>query len=177
MGRIERIGNIIIGVALLIYAVSIIYDTEQGYIVVTGLLGFLFLWYGFRYFFYYITMARHMVGGKMSLFIGVIFLDLAILTFSMLNVPPVYVMLYLIGAYAFTGAVDILRGLEAKRMESPRWRTSVIHGAFNIAIAIVCLLFIRSSDILVYIFSMGMIISAIRRFFMAFSRTEIVYIP
>ena len=48
---------------------------ENGFIMIAAILAISMITIGVRYLYYYATMARHMVGGKAILFLGVIILD------------------------------------------------------------------------------------------------------
>ena len=121
-------------------------------------------------------MARHMVGGRIMLYLAVVVLDLGMFTMMLTNIPKIYIVLYLVVVYAFAGVVSILRALEAKRYQAPMWKLSLISGIINVVIAILCIIFMRSTNMIVYLYCVGLIYSAIVRIVTAFRETAIVYI-
>ena len=175
MGKLQRIKNVMIGILTILCGVLIMLYPDTGYLVMLSFLSLALIISGLRYLGYYFTMARFMVGGKAMLFIGMITLDVGMFTFTMFDLPRAYVLFYLLLYHAFTGLIDILRGLEARRLGSS-WRLKVIHGAVNIVIALFCIIFVRSLNVLVYIYGLGLIYSAVIRISTAFRKTAIVYI-
>ena len=125
---------------------------------------------------FYFTMARHMVGGKMILFQGVIVLDFAMFTGSLTDVPRFYVLLYLIAIHAFSGAVELLRAMEARRTVDGPWKLKFSHGIINILLALACLVFIRQAGTAIIIYSIGLLYSALIRIISAFRKTSFVLI-
>ena len=116
-----------------------------------------------------------MVGGRTSLYIGVIMLDLGIVTATLTDVPHFIVMLYLIAIHAFSGIVEVLRALEAQRYKSS-WRLKLSHGLLNIVIAIACIVFIRHMHIAVVVYCSGLIYSAAMRIITAHRTRRLAYI-
>ena len=172
----QRIINILIGVLIIAGAVIMIAFPEEGLIITAAILSISLFIYGIKTLIYYFTMSRHMVGGRIMLYLGVVVLDLGMLTMMMTNIPRIYIVLYLLAVYAFAGVIDILRALEAKSYQAPSWRFSLISGIVNVVIAILCVAFISSASMIVNIYCAGLIYSAIVRIITAFRKTEIVYI-
>ena len=172
----QRIKNVLIGVLIILGAVILIAFPEEGIIITASILSLSLFVYGIKTLIYYITMTRHMVGGRIMLYLAVVVLDLGMFTMMLTNIPKMYIALYLVVVYAFSGAIDILRALEAKKYQAPSWRFSLISGIISVVIAILCIVFIGSTNMIVYLYSAGLIYSAIARIITAFRKTAIVYI-
>ena len=172
----QRIKNVLIGILIILGAVILIAFPEEGIIITASILSLSLFVYGIKTLIYYITMTRHMVGGRIMLYLAVVVLDLGMFTMMLTNIPKMYIALYLVVVYAFSGAIDILRALEAKKYQAPSWRFSLISGIINVVIAILCIVFIGSTNMIVYLYSAGLIYSAIVRIVTAFRKTAIVYI-
>lgn len=172
----QRIKNVLIGVLIILGAVILIAFPEEGIIITASILSLSLFVYGIKTLIYYITMTRHMVGGRIMLYLAVVVLDLGMFTMMLTNIPKMYIALYLVVVYAFSGAIDILRALEARKYQAPSWRFSLISGIINVVIAILCIVFIGSTNMIVYLYSAGLIYSAIVRIITAFRKTAIVYI-
>ena len=121
-------------------------------------------------------MARYMVGGKESLYRGIIFLDFALFTMSLSDVPKVYVLMYLALVHAFSGLVDILRAIEAKRYSSKNWRLKLFHGILNVVVAASCFIFINNPNTSGLVYGLGLVYSGLLRIASAFRRTTFIYI-
>ena len=115
MTRSGRVFNFIWGLFILILGVLIAIDPWHSYGVVVFFLSLYLLVYGIRTISYYFTLARHMVGGRISFYKGIILLDMAFLSFAIADVPRIYVMLYLVVLRGFSGIVDILRAVESRQ--------------------------------------------------------------
>ena len=172
----QRIKNVLIGVLIILGAVILIAFPEEGIIITASILSLSLFVYGIKTLIYYITMTRHMVGGRIMLYLAVVVLDLGMFTMMLTNIPKMYIALYLVVVYAFSGAIDIMRALEAKKYQAPSWRFSLISGIISVVIAILCIVFIGSTNMIVYLYSAGLIYSAIVRIITAFRKTAIVYI-
>lgn len=172
----KRIELILTAMLMLAAAAIMLSDPETGYLIVTAILSLSLLLYGLRMLIYYLTMARHMVGGLLILFISVILLDFGLFTMSLSDMPKFYVVLYLLTINALSGVLGILRTLESKRYGAASWKLNLSHGIVNIAIAVLSLIFVRNSNMLVYMYSIGLIYSALMRIIRAFRRTAIVYV-
>ena len=61
-------------------------------------------------------------------------------------------------------------------MGTGSWRLRLLHGVVDLLQALLCLIFIGSVQLAVYIYVAGLIYSAIFRIITAFRRTAIVYI-
>ncbi len=177
MGLIQRIETFILGLAGIFCGLLIIDSPGEGYGTAAAFLGVMLLFSGLRSLYYYFSMARHMVGGKAILFTGIITLDFGVFTFSLTSLPRIYLILYLLAVHAIAGIVDILRGLESKRLSAPSWRWSIFRGSVNLTAAIMCVGFLRHPFILIRLYSLGLIYSSLLTMVNAFRRTTFVYIP
>lgn len=163
MSTAGRIGSIILGSVQIALAVILVLVPKDGYLIVAAILGVLLFAYGIRNIVYYFAMARHMVGGRLILYFGLLILDAGALILALSDVPPFYVMIYLIVIRALTGTIDILRSFEQKNMKVPAWKGMFISGIIHILTAIACAIFIKSADIAVYIYAAGLVYSAVTR--------------
>ena len=166
-----------IGLVMLIVAILFIaYPIDELYLFLMIILAAGLMIRGISDIVFYFTMAKHMVGGKIILFQGVIILDLAMFTGSITNVPKFYILLYLIGIHAFSGVVETLRALEAKRTVDGPWKLKLMHGIINFSLASACLIFIKHTDTALIIYGIGLIYSAVVRIISAFRKTAFVVI-
>ncbi len=173
----QRIKRILFSLCMLAVALFFFFNpSDPAYKIVVAILSLGLIIAGIKDIVFYFTMARHMVGGKMILIQGVIIFDFAIITGSLANVPKIYILLYLIGVHAFSGAVEILRAREAKNTVAGPWKMKFFHGAVNIILAIACLVFIRQSNTALIIYSLGLMYSAAVRLIDAFRKTAFVVI-
>ena len=154
----------------------ILFPSDKAYMIVVFILSLGLAIAGIKDIAFYFTMAKHMVGGKMILFQAVVVLDFALFTASLSDVPKVYILLYLVGVHAFTGVVETLRAMEAKRTVDGPWKMKLAHGIVNFALALACLVFIKHINTAVFIYSLGLIYSAVIRIVSAFRRTAFVVI-
>lgn len=171
----QRMKQIMVGVIMVLFALLMITFDEKAYPVIVGVYATALEFMGIRLIWYYFTMARHMVGGRSILCRGVLFVDFGVFTGSLALVPHIYVLLYLAGTLAFSAVVDLLRAKEAKGIDSP-WKLKTLQGGVELLTAIVCLLFMNTPALVVDIYSLGLIFSAITRIVNAFRRMPAVTI-
>ena len=175
MTRFKRFREIVTGLAMIVFAVNLISSPSEGYKTIIYVLGLYFLLRAASTLFYYFTMARFMVGGRVQLFQGIAILDLGVVTLALTNVQHYYVLLYLIFIHAFSGLVEILRANESRR-EGASWRLKTVHGLMDIIMAAVCIIFIKQMSVAVIIFGAGVIYSGALRILSACRKTKFVYI-
>ncbi len=161
---------------MVVAVIFIVNPSDEAYLFVIAVLTLGLAIKGLKDIIFYFTMARHMVGGKMILIQGVIVLDFALLTGSLSDVPKIYILLYLVGIHAFTGVVEILRAMEARRTVSGPWKMKFSHGVINFLLALSCFIFIRQTYTALVIYSMGLLYSAIMRIANSFRRTTFILI-
>ena len=179
MTNMQRIKKILLALLMFLCAGVMIYDPEIGFYIVAVIVSFGVLLYGVRKLIYYFTMARHMVGGNSTLYIGLIVTDLGIFILTTVDDPRLFVVLYLLGIHAFSGAMSVMRALEARRYGSPAWKWNFLYGVLNLLVAILAVivgLFLRSTADLSYLFAGCMIYSACAQLVLALRKTAIVYI-
>jgi hypothetical protein len=179
MTAFQKIKNIVIAIFMLIGSAIIFWVPEDGITLIVLILSISLIINGLRNIIYYFTMARHMVGGRSILYTGVIIFDLGVFSLSVSDNSDRFVILYMLIIHMFSGLVDILRALESKRMSAPSWRFKFSSGVVNIAIAIAAFVsgyMFKSLTLIAYIYSAGLIYSAISRIITAFRKTAIVYI-
>ena len=176
MSKFQRVQNIVVGLVMLICAGILLLGPEDGCLYIMLFLALSLMFRGLSELLYYVTMARFMVGGKLILFIGVVFFDVGFFTLSLADESKLFVILYLLGFHAFAGLVNILRSMEAKRYKSAHWRINMAQGVVSILMLLASLLFADDAVILAYLYSAGLIYSACLRIASAFRRSAIVFI-
>ena len=142
------------------------------------ILGVILIVMGARYLFYYLTMAKNMVGGKLMLYIGIILLDTGTFILPIVNSHQALILLFLQAVFGVTGAIAILRSVEAKRSGSPVWKVNFVQGLINIGImiaAFICANFSVPQRMIVYVFCAGMLYAAAWRVYPVFRKTAVVY--
>lgn len=164
MSRRKKIENIIIILLMLICALAFLADPEDGYIIVIFIMCVSLFLYGTKLLIYYFAMARHMVGGKKILYLGMILFDLGVFVVVLADIPRLYIMFYLLGTLIFSGVIDVLRYKEQFRYNAAH-RMKLIQGIINISIGIVGLFFLKSNLVVVYLYVLGMFTSIAGRIY------------
>ena len=173
----QRVKKVLLGLFMLLTAIGFIYEpSDEMYMAIVVILALGFAAKGVKDIVFYFRMARHMVGGKMILVQGVIILDFGLFTASLTDVPKIYILLYLIGIHAFSGVVEVLRAVEAKRTVDGPWRLKFSHGLVNLALAAACIVFIRNPNTALLIYSIGLMYSAVIHILSAFRKTTFILI-
>jgi len=176
MTKFQRIKECLFGAGVIFFGVIMLAFFNDGYYVLMSLLALSMFIYGIRYIVFYITMARHMVGGISSLYRGIIATDLGVFTMSLSSIPKVYILLYFIALHGISGGVQLLRALEQRKQGAPGWRLKMLLSIGNLFIAIACIIFIRSEDIVVIIYAIGLFYSGAIRILNAVKKSDIIYI-
>ena len=172
----RRIGKILTGILLIAGAIFMLVFPEFGYLVLAVALAVTLLVSGISSLVYFFTMARHMVGGRSTLYSALIRIDFAVLTLTLTNIPKIFIMLYLVAVFGVTGLLHVLGGMEAKKKAASNWYWRFISGVINLLIALLCLIFIQNYFVLGIVYSVGLIFTGLGRIVSAFYRSKIVYI-
>lgn len=176
MNIVQKVRSIIVGILMIIAAIVMIIFPDVGYIPAIIILGVSLLIAALRSLHFYFTMARHMVGGRTLLYLAIIMLDAGVFSLTLSNVPKIIIIIYLFITHAFSGAVDIMRALEAKRFKAPHWKFRLTYGIINIAVGVVCVIMVRHIEVSVIVYSLGLIFAAVSRIINAFRKTQVAYI-
>ncbi len=176
MSAFQRVRSMIVAALMVACGIIMLTVINIGYEIVCLVLCITLLVSGIRHLIYFFRMARHMVGGRMILYKGVILLDLGVFTATIFDIPQIYVMLYLFAGNMVSGGISIFRALETKKLEAPHWRLTLVHGITNIAIAVLCIVFIMNTEMVVFIYALGLFYSAIMRIVSSFRKTAVVYV-
>ncbi|MBQ3264152.1 MAG: DUF308 domain-containing protein [Ruminococcus sp.] len=178
MSRFQRVKSFTAGILMILFALLMLLAPEEFYDTLAAIISFMMIIYGLRLLIYYFRMARHMVGGKSTLYQAIVVLDAALFTLAVASMNSFIIMMYLLGIYAFSGAVDILRAFEAKR-NGASWKMKFLTGCISVLFAVMLVItgvVLKKTEILVYGFGISLIYSATVRIASAFRRTAIVYI-
>jgi uncharacterized membrane protein HdeD (DUF308 family) len=145
------------------------------YQIVLLILSVILLAYGIRQIHFYFSMARYMNGGRSSLYRGILFLDLALISFSFQSVPVTYIMAYLIGLMAFSGAIDVFGALDARKIHG-HWKLKLLRGIVSIAFAFHAFLHLSTPRHCVYIYCLSLLYNALMHIISAFRRNDMIAI-
>ena len=176
MTKIQRIRTVLESLMLLLCVAFLLLLPDEGYQIIALILSIVLIVNGIRYLIFYFSMARNMVDGKLTLFYGIIYLDLGMFAYTLQEIPPIYIVLYLLITHLFSGAVDVLRAMEARRAGS-RWKLNIAIGIANILLAFACGFCLHRLSLLTYVYAIGLAYSACLRMVQVFRRSAIIYIP
>ena len=177
MSKGQRIRGVLSGISTILLAFIIfLIPADISFNIIASVLSISLIALGIRELVYYFQMARHMVGGRTLFFLAVIILDFGIFTFTLTDIPSSYLMLYIFATHGFGGAIEILRALEAKRLDSPSWKFDISRGGMDLLVAILCVVFLKHIEVLVYVYSAGLVYSGVTRIISSLRKTEIIYI-
>ena len=176
MRKVQNIGNFLYGMFILFIGLLLVLSPEGAYVVVIAFISLALIIKGIATFYYYVTMSRCMVGGKVFLYEAVIFFDLGIFTSAITNIPQIYVFMYLAIIHGFAGLVEILRVSETRKNGAKSWKLKSIQAGINIALAVFCIINMKNTEAAVIIYGFGLISSGFVRIINAFRRNAFVYI-
>lgn len=176
MGKIRRIWNVLFAFIMITGGILLIFLQDLGFeMIALGITIFL-TFRGLKFIIYYFSMARHMVGGKTMLLIGVFLLDFGIFTSAVLDEPKMLVIIYLMAGHLFNGGVNAIKAVREKKEKTGTWKRDITESIVHLILAFLCIFFIGNTEVLVIIFSLGLFYSAVERIISSFRRTAIVYI-
>lgn len=176
MTLFNRFKIVSFGIMEFILGIIMLAFPDYGYRVVLLVIGLYLMISGYQNLYYFFSMARFMVDGRIILVKSVILLDFGFLAGSLTDVPRIYILIYLMVLHTFTGTVELLRSYEEKSFGARSWKLRMVHGIINLSIVILCLAFIANNNTVVIIFATGLIYSAIIRIIKGFRKSSFLYV-
>ena len=174
--NLQRVASLALGLLMIACGVVLLLVPKEGLIVVAIVLAAALVLFGARLLVYYITMARHMVGGLAVLIISIIALDVGVFGAALVvESPLIATAMYLSTYNTIVGFLSIARGVESKLFGSP-WVWLIVHGLVSIALAGLCIAFINSNEIIIWVFCIGLFYNAGARLVSVFKPPDIIYI-
>ena len=177
MGKIRRIWNFIKN--LMVVAIGIIVllmPIDSARFTISLIFGCYISLAALSNIFYYLTSARHMIGGGKILLNGIIELDIGLFSFFVILSSPEIAMGFFIFIFMFLGIVRIIRAFEIKKNEGKGWFIKLLRGLIAINFGIVCIVFIKDAEILQTVFGAYWIVEGIEGIVFSFKRGAVVYI-
>lgn len=179
MTKPGRILNLIIGLLMIGVGALLFLYPDSGLYTVAAIISTVISFRGFQKLWYYFTMARFMVGGRYALYQGILYLDAGLLTAAMSDSQPLPLILYIAGIQAFAGVVDILRGVDTRKIGGGRWKYQMAYGLFEIALSVAVAftgLYYHLTLLAVCTYAAGVVLAGINRIINTFRKSTIVYI-
>ena len=175
MNRLQRVGNVILGLLMIACGVVLLSNPDEGLYFVVIILGGILLLSGIRSLMQYATLARHMVNGKTLLYVGVIEIDLSLMAVMYFGDPAIVVALYLVGSSLLAGGIGLVQSLKEKSFGT-RWKLDLLRNVVLLATGIASLFFLKVPSVLMALYCAWLFLSAAFRIVSAFRTTDIVYI-
>ena len=179
MSKLQRFNSVIAGLLMILFGAVLIYIPFIGTDLISIAATVTLLAMGIRNLYYYVTMARHMVGGRRSLFYGIILTDLALCAYMIKSFHPLFILIYLIVIHAVYGITDIMVAVRAIKLKSRSWRIKLLTGIGNLGIGVLAVYFwFTEEDVfkIIYIYALGIAYTGVMRIANAFRRTAVPYI-
>ena len=176
MSKLERLNSLVTGILMILFCVLLVLDPKNNFPLIIAALSIFMLLGAIKMLWYYFTMAKLMVGGKKILYQGVVFLDLALFTLSLSDVPLIYIILYLIAINAVAGTIDMALAVNAHQTGAPSWKLRFSAGFIELFMALLCLANLHSVRIVVFVYVASLSYTAIVKIVSAFRKAEVVYI-
>ena len=175
MGIPKRIFHILMAIVMIILALVLILLGEAGTEIIALIQGLAMLFSGLGSLIAYFTKFRYVIGGRNRLYIGILSLDFGLLLISSFAGSKYVILLYLLGIRLFTGGISLARALEARKNKSP-WVIHLISAIVNLGTVILGLIYFSDPEVVVDIYCLGLLISAVEHFYNAFRRSTAVSI-
>jgi uncharacterized membrane protein HdeD (DUF308 family) len=171
----NRILHILIAVGLLFVILLLGILGPEGTKLIALIIGISLIIYGIRSLVAFFLKFRFIVGGRMQLYIGIIVMDLGLLILSSFSGSNVLILIYLLGFRLVTGAIGVARALEAKKNGAP-WKIRLAAGIISLATVLLGIIFFMDPEVVVDIYCLGLLFSAVEHFIAAFRRNKVVTI-
>lgn len=111
----------------------------------------------------------------MQLYIGIIVMDLGLLIIGSFNGSGILILIYLLGFRLVMGVIGVARALERKK-SGASWKIRLAGGIISLLTVLVGIIFFREPEVVVDIYCIGLLISAVEHIVTAFRRDKVVSI-
>ena len=179
MTKLRRIVYFLTGILTILGSIILFSFGSNGMVFIMLIVSIFLIGFGVKKLHYYSSMARHMVGGKRTLYLGLISFDFGLFTLSLSDDHPIYPIIYLTAFFIVTGAIDFLKAFEEKKYKAPGWQFRLVISEFTILLGIGTIiigLIYKESDLIITLFSIIMAYSGVNRIIKAFRKSDVVYI-
>ena len=176
MSSIRRGFTFIKALLMLVCAGVLLAFPKDGAAIVIFILDLSLLIYGLRMLIYYLTMARYMVGGIMTLYKSIIVIDFGLFIFYMDRIPYRFMMVYLVAVMLFHSVTTLLGAFEMRRLENHSWKMRLAYGVTNMILAVSALFMIGRTEMVTVIYCIGLITGALYNIRLAFRKSAIIFI-
>ena len=176
MSKVRRVLTIIVSLFGILGAVILMLIPDYSYEVLALGISLTLVYYGVRYIIYYLTNAQHMVGGKWFLLIGIIMFDMGVFVTAIYDRAQRITLIYIISAQLIAAVLGLIRTIGDKKDNNPSWKLHLAQTIASFIQVILCVVFINSDMVPLYLYCIYAIYTAILLIISAFKKTAIVYV-
>ena len=176
MSKGRRVLTVVVALLGILGAVILMTIPDYAYEVLELGISLTLVYNGVRYIIYYITNAQHMVGGKWFLLIGIIMFDMGVFATAIYDRTQKITLIYIICAQLVAAVLSLIRAAGDMKDKNLSWKFHLAQGIGSSIQVILCLIFINSAMIPLYLYCIYAIYTAILMIISAFKKTAIVYV-
>lgn len=176
MSKARRVWTVIAALLAVQGAVAMVLIPDMGFELIALGVSVLLTYHGARHLIYYLTHAQHMVGGKWFLLIGLILFDMGVFATALYDQVQIITVVYVIGVHLVSGVLSLIRVAGNKKDGNPGWKMDLAQGIGSIAQVILCVIFIRSTTMIVISYAIYTLYYSALMVISAFKKTAIVYV-
>ena len=179
MSKMKRVSQVLWGLLMILLSFILFLFPEAGMTFIILVIAVSLTLYGMHMLTYYSRLARHMIGGKYILYLGMVVFDFGLMTFTMTGTRTLPVFIYLFALFVFSGVLDVMKAFEEKKNKAPFWFFRLLFGLLSISFGILSVIscFVwKSTDALTYLFCIVLFYYGFVRIIKAFRKTAVVYI-
>lgn len=162
---------------ILIGILIFVLPSPDDFLTVCYLVGTIITAKGLIKFIYYLTSARHMIGGGKIFINSFLLMDLGLLAFLVLLIKLSLGLYYIVGILGIYGFIDIIRSFELKKYGYKTWFFKLIMGLLIIAVGVICPIFSKDQDMILLIASIACVLLGIVGIVKSFTKSMVEYIP
>lgn len=176
MSKTKRVWNIFVAFFTIFGALVLMLVPDLAFSLIAACVGLMLTLRGLKFLIYYVTHAQHMVGGKRLLLVGLILFDMGVFASLIYDQTQFLTIIYVIAIHIVWVVLRFARAVSNKGDGNPGWKIDLAQGIGNLIQVILCLVFINSIEIPVFIYCIGVIYTAVLKIIASCKRTAIVYV-
>jgi len=176
MSKKKRVWNILVAIFMIQSALLLMLIPEEAFLLIAVFVGLMLTFRGIKFLFYYGTHAKHMIGGKKILLVGLLMFDAGVFSTALLDQAQIIMIFYVVAIHLVAAVLNFARAVSNKGDGNSGWKIDLAQGIGNIAQVVLCMIFAGFVEIPVFIYCAGVIYSAILKIIASCKKTAIVYV-
>ena len=106
MSKKKRVWNILVAIFMIQSALLLMLIPEEAFLLIAVFVGLMLTFRGIKFLFYYGTHAKHMIGGKKILLVGLLMFDAGVFSTALLDQAQIIMIFYVVAIHLVAAVLN-----------------------------------------------------------------------